>query len=71
MGQIFDQPLTHNFRQAQQLGLHRLPQSVRQTAESTLESTLVDIWDLELQKRLWARLFVLDRSVSLTIIQLF
>ncbi|KEF61838.1 uncharacterized protein A1O9_03409 [Exophiala aquamarina CBS 119918] len=54
-------------RQAQQLGLHRLLQNVRQCPESTLESNLLKIWDLEHQKRLWARLFVLDSAVSLVL----
>ena len=50
-------------RQAQELGLHRLPQSVEQSPDRSLESNLLQTWDLEHRKRIWTRLFILDRCV--------
>lgn len=50
-------------RQAQELGLHRLPQSIGQTPEDDIETCLQKAWDLEHRKRIWARLFILDRYV--------
>ncbi|CAM1510749.1 Fc.00g082620.m01.CDS01 [Cosmosporella sp. VM-42] len=52
-------------RQAQELGLHRLPQSVEQASDNSLESNLLRTWDLEHQKRIWTRLFILDSLLAL------
>ncbi|KIX07829.1 uncharacterized protein Z518_02483 [Rhinocladiella mackenziei CBS 650.93] len=54
-------------RQAQELGLHSLPQSIEQTPEDSLESNLLKIWALEHRKRIWARLFVVDSILALAL----
>lgn len=51
-------------RQAQELGLHRLPQSIEQAPEDDIQTCLQKTWDLEHRKRIWARLFILDRYVN-------
>ena len=51
-----------DYRQAQELGLHRLPQKIEQT-RTWEEPDLVRFCDLEHRKRIWARLFTLDRYV--------
>lgn len=49
------------YRQAQELGLHRLPQNIEQTR--TWEEPDLVFCDLEHRKRVWARLFTWDRQV--------
>ncbi|KAK5258186.1 hypothetical protein LTR20_007118 [Exophiala xenobiotica] len=46
-------------RQAQELGLHRLPKTIEQTG-TWEEQDLVRFLDLEHRKRVWTRLFTLD-----------
>ncbi|KAE9374897.1 hypothetical protein N431DRAFT_465121 [Stipitochalara longipes BDJ] len=54
------QRLGNAIRQAQELGLHRLPQIAEQTPDDSLECNLLKTWDLERRKRIWTRLFILD-----------
>jgi len=58
-------------RQAQELGLHRLPQSTEQTAEDSLECNLLKTWDLERRKRIWTRLFILDSVAGRHVLSYF
>ncbi|EXJ85238.1 hypothetical protein A1O3_05913 [Capronia epimyces CBS 606.96] len=53
--------------QAQELGLHRLPQNITQTPDDSLESKLLKTWDLEHRKHIWARLFILSSTLALAL----
>ena len=61
--------LTIFHRQAQELALHCLPQNVVQRSDESLESNLLRAWDLEHRKRIWARIFILDRFVRSVTLQ--
>lgn len=51
-----------HLRKAQELGYHRLEDDCEQRPVNLVEDTLILFWDIEHKKRLWARLFILDRS---------
>lgn len=58
--------LNHGVRQAQLLGLHLEPE-VKQESDESVESTLTRLWHAEHKRRIWARLFVLDGFMALTL----
>jgi hypothetical protein len=54
-------------RYAQELDLHQIREDKVQAYGQNVEQTLLQFWELEHQKRLWARLFVLDSHMAMAL----
>ncbi|KAK5082988.1 hypothetical protein LTR05_006870 [Lithohypha guttulata] len=52
-------------RQAQELGLHDIPDTIEPAPGQDVEPHLLAVWQLEHQKRLWTRLFIFDANLAM------
>lgn len=54
-------------RQAQEIDLHQVQEIIVQNFNDDLGRTLLRLWEVEHQKRLWARIFIMDSHMAVAL----
>lgn len=54
-------------RQAQEIDLHQVQEDASSTSNNDAEKMLIHVWEIEHQKRLWAKIFIMDSHMAVAL----